>query len=333
MKPSASPRSPRSCRATTRRRCQRRRASGIPRAAGARRVRETRDVGAASTRSAACWRDDVVSPINVPPHDNSAMDGYRLRRRAAARRRADCACTSSAPRSPGKAWQGSVGAGPVREDHDRRDHAGRPRHRRAAGVHARVDGDRIAIPAGVAAARRQPPPRRRRPDAGPARAAARANASARPACGLLASLGIAAGRRCCAACASRTSPPATRSSAWASRSREGAVYDSNRYTRARRCCTRLGVRGGRPRRGARRPGAAGSGASAMPRPRRRRHHHQRRRQRRRGRLHQGDDEAARRRRVLEASRCGRAGRWRSAASARTARESPSCSACPAIRSR
>jgi hypothetical protein len=72
--------------------------------------------------------------------------------------------------------------------------------------------------------------------------------------------------------------------------REGAVYDSNRYT-VFGLLTRLGVRGDRPGRGARRARAAGGGlhpGSAAGR----RHHHQRRRERGRGGLHQDHDEAA-----------------------------------------
>jgi molybdopterin molybdotransferase len=53
---------------------------------------------------------DVLSPLNVPPHDNSAMDGYAL---AGSALRDDtpltlrCVGTAFA----GKAWQGQVGAG------------------------------------------------------------------------------------------------------------------------------------------------------------------------------------------------------------------------------
>jgi molybdopterin molybdotransferase len=94
--------------------------------------------------------------------------------------------------------------------------------------------------------------------------------------------------------------------------REGAVYDSNRYTvhgllRRLGCeVIDLGVVRDEP----------ALLEAGLPRAARgRRHHHQRRRQRRRGRLHQGHDEEAGRRGLLEASPCGRAGRWPWGASA------------------
>ena len=69
--------------------------------------------------------NDLVSPISVPPHDNSAMDGYafdgaqlqgtaELRLRGGGNR----TCRTGLARS-GRRWRG-------RQDHDRRRHAGGP---------------------------------------------------------------------------------------------------------------------------------------------------------------------------------------------------------------
>ena len=80
--------------------------------------------------------DDVVSPIDVPAHDNSAMDGYALRG-------SDLADGADArSRVVGTGFAGQPvrrrGAGRrVRAHHDRRGDAGRARHRRAAGVRTR----------------------------------------------------------------------------------------------------------------------------------------------------------------------------------------------------
>jgi molybdopterin molybdotransferase len=53
---------------------------------------------------------DVVSPISVPPHDNSAMDGYALRSADLLNDR-PCPLTVVGTAFAGAAWQGTVGAG------------------------------------------------------------------------------------------------------------------------------------------------------------------------------------------------------------------------------
>ncbi len=53
---------------------------------------------------------DVVSPISVPPHDNSAMDGYALRGSALNTDRPTPLKVVGTALA-GKAWQGTVGAG------------------------------------------------------------------------------------------------------------------------------------------------------------------------------------------------------------------------------
>ena len=105
--------------------------------------------------------------------------------------------------------------------------------------------------------------------------------------------------------------------------REGAVYDSNRYT-VFGLLTRLGcevIDLGVVRDEPALLEAAFTGAAA----RGRRHHHQRRRQRRRGRLHQGHDEEAGRRGVLEDRDASGPADGRG-----THRQRPSCSGCRAI---
>jgi molybdopterin molybdotransferase len=52
-------------------------------------------------RSGRVLARDIVSPIDVPAHDNSAMDGYALRG-SDLLRRADTRSTSPAPASRGQ---------------------------------------------------------------------------------------------------------------------------------------------------------------------------------------------------------------------------------------
>jgi len=53
---------------------------------------------------------DVISPVSVPPHDNSAMDGYALDG-SQLRAGAPLTLTAIGTALAGKAWQGSVGPG------------------------------------------------------------------------------------------------------------------------------------------------------------------------------------------------------------------------------
>jgi molybdopterin molybdotransferase len=126
----------------------------------------------------------------------------------------------------GKAWQGRWRR-PVREDHDRRHHAGGPRHRGAAGVHEDAADGRVEIPAGLLQAgdnRRCKGEDLMRGPAGLAR-----RRTPRPAaCGLVASLGIA--RSKCSGAEGRLFLHRRRDPEPGRAPREGAVYDSNRYT-------------------------------------------------------------------------------------------------------
>jgi molybdopterin molybdotransferase len=178
---------------------------------------------------------DVVSPISVPPHDNSAMDGYAF----------DGAQLGDAPLQlevvgtalAGSGWQGQVGPGQCLKIMTGAilpaglDTVVPQEFTRAAGE------GRIEIPAGVL--QRGDNRRLAGEDLMAGRAALRAGERLGPAaCGLLASLGlptVRVARRVRVAYFSTGNeilslgePP-----------REGAVYDSNRYT-VRGLLARLG---------------------------------------------------------------------------------------------
>jgi molybdopterin molybdotransferase len=72
-------------------------------------VTDVEDVGLFAALDRVLARD-VVSPISVPPHDNSAMDGYAF---AAAQMKDDGPLTLAVAGTAlaGKAWQGAVGPG------------------------------------------------------------------------------------------------------------------------------------------------------------------------------------------------------------------------------
>jgi molybdopterin biosynthesis enzyme len=123
--------------------------------------------------------EDVVSPFDVPPHDNSAMDGYAFDGRQLTPDAAPELQVADGTALAGKAWQGSVQAG---ECVKIMTGAIMP-----AGLDTVVPQELVSAPRRVhqhsarpAACRRQPPPARRRPGAGPARAAQRRNPHAGP---------------------------------------------------------------------------------------------------------------------------------------------------------
>ena len=180
--------------------------------------------------------EDVISPINVPPHDNSAMDGYALNGRqlkAGASQRLRVAGTAFA----GKAWSSEVGNGdcvkimtgaimPVGLDTV------------VPLEFVRVDGEHIELPPGVVSAgdnrrllgedlKAGEPALRKGQTLGPA------------ALGLIASVGLATVRvfrRVRVAYFSTGDEILSLGEA----PREGAVYDSNRYT-VFGLLTRMGV--------------------------------------------------------------------------------------------
>jgi len=169
---------------------------------------------------------DVVSPISVPPHDNSAMDGYALRGSELSNHQASTFKVIGTALA-GKAWQGLVQSGecvrimtgaimpqgldtvvPQELVETTPDHITIPPHLLQAGDNRRLLGEdlmagQVALPAGTRL--------------GPA------------ACGLLASLGLSSvqvWRRPKVAYFSTGDEILSLGEA----PREGAVYDSNRYT-------------------------------------------------------------------------------------------------------
>ena len=246
---------------------------------------------------------DIVSTIDVPAHDNSAMDGYALRGSDLAAG-ADTLLVDRRHRLRRPGLRRHRACRPLRAHHDRRRDAGRARHRRAAGVPtqaAKVEAARCASPprwrshrpAGVG-----PGDNRRLAGEDLARgsAALRAGRVLRPAdLGLLASLGqaeVPVFRRLRVAFFSTGDELRSIGEPLDA----GCVYDSNRYTLwgmlQRLGCEvlDLGVVRDEP----------GGIACCLQRGRSQRRcgDHLGRRQRRRGRPHQADHGRARRRAVL-----------------------------------
>ena len=169
---------------------------------------------------------DVVSPISVPPHDNSAMDGYALRGAELLRDR-PTPLTVVGTAFAGAAWQGQVNAGEcVRIMTGAIMPTGLDTV--APQELVKVDGDTLQIPHGLL----QAGDNRRLlgEDLMAGQAALRAGKRLGPAaCGLLASLGLPTvnvWRRPKVAYFSTGDEILSLGEA----PREGAVYDSNRYT-------------------------------------------------------------------------------------------------------
>ena len=169
---------------------------------------------------------DLISPISVPPHDNSAMDGYAFDG-AALQAGAPLVLRVVGTALAGKAWQGTVGAG---ECVKIMTGAIMP-----AGLDTvvpqeftRIEGERITVPAGVV--QRGDNRRLLGEDLMAGRAALHRGTRLGPAaCGLLASLGqrsVSVVRRPRVAYFSTGDEILSLGEA----PREGAVYDSNRYT-------------------------------------------------------------------------------------------------------
>jgi molybdopterin molybdotransferase len=170
---------------------------------------------------------DIVSPISVPPHDNSAMDGYAFDGSQLTEGQAlslEVVGTALA----GKAWQGDVGRGQcVKIMTGAVMPAGLDTVVPQEFTQSPADG-RIAIPAGIL----QPGDNRRLKgeDLRQGEPALRSSARLDPAaCGLIASLGLATVpvlRRLRVAYFSTGDEILSLGESH----REGAVYDSNRYT-------------------------------------------------------------------------------------------------------
>lgn len=179
--------------------------------------------------------EDVVSPISVPPHDNSAMDGFAFD--GAALGSSPLALRNQGTAFAGKAWAGRVGAG---ECVKIMTGAIMP-----AGLDTvvpvefvKVEGDTVTVPAGVV----KPGDNRRfaGEDLMAGQPALRRGQTVGPAAlGLIASLGlptVRVVRRARVAYFSTGDEILSLGEA----PREGAVYDSNRYT-VFGLLTRLGV--------------------------------------------------------------------------------------------
>jgi len=178
---------------------------------------------------------DLVSPIDVPAHDNSAMDGYAVR---GAELRADAVTTL---RVVGTAWAGTAHPTPVGPGEAVRIMTGAVMPEGCDTVVLQevvtVDGDQVAIPPGQETGQNR---RRRGEDLRAGQPALQAQRVIRPAdLGLIASLGIAE------VPVQRRLRVAFFSTGDELRSigqplDEGCVYDSNRYTLFG-MLTRLGV--------------------------------------------------------------------------------------------
>jgi molybdopterin molybdotransferase len=189
-------------------------------------VAEVEDVGifAALDRVLA---EDVVSPISVPPHDNSAMDGYAF---AGSQLNDDRALTLEVIGTAlaGKAWQGTVGSGQcVKIMTGAIMPAGLDTVAPQEVVQLAADG-RVSIPPKLLRAGDNR--RLKGEDLQQGRAALHAGTRLGPAaCGLLASLGlpsVSVKRRLRVAYFSTGDEILSLGEP----AREGAVYDSNRYT-------------------------------------------------------------------------------------------------------
>lgn len=179
--------------------------------------------------------EDVVSPISVPPHDNSAMDGFALR--GSELGTGPLTLRNRGTAFAGKAWAGAIGPGECLKI---MTGAIMP-----AGLDTvvpiefvKVDGDTVTVPPGVV----KPGDNRRfcGEDLMAGQPALRRGQALGPAAlGLIASLGLATVRvvrRARVAYFSTGDEILSLGEA----PREGAVYDSNRYT-VFGLLTRLGV--------------------------------------------------------------------------------------------
>ncbi|MDP3289577.1 MAG: molybdopterin molybdotransferase MoeA [Methyloversatilis sp.] len=168
---------------------------------------------------------DVISPVSVPPHDNSAMDGYAVRH-ADLSADADTRLTIVGQAFAGHGWSGEVAAGQTV-----RIMTGAVMPAGADTIviqeTARLDGDAVIVPPGQKAGQHR---RRAGEDLRAGEPALRAGRLLRPAdVGLAASLGIpelSVHRRVRVGVLSTGDEVMSIGEA----PREGGIYDSNRYT-------------------------------------------------------------------------------------------------------
>ena len=219
--------------------------------------RRNRDGAACAPRAAACWPRDVIAPLDLPPFDNSAVDGYAVRHARSRRRGRDAA----RDRRPGDRRQ--RGAQPLGAGEATRIFTGAPMPAGADTVFMQEDvqaeGGTVIVPAGL----------KRGANRRLAGEDVRKGAIVLPAgrrlaaqdVALAAAVGLTQRSTCAGACASRCSRPATRSSSPARRGRAAALYDANRYL-LRRHARSARRRGHRPRHPRGRSGSAGEGDRA-----------------------------------------------------------------------
>lgn len=168
---------------------------------------------------------DVISPVSVPPHDNSAMDGYAVRH-ADLSADADTRLTVVGTAYAGHAWDGEVGPGQAVRI---MTGAVMPRGADTVAIQetAKVDGDCVLVPSGQKAGQNR---RRAGEDLKAGEAALRAGRLLRPSdIGLAASLGVpelTVVRRVRVGVLSTGDEVMSIGDA----PREGGIYDSNRYT-------------------------------------------------------------------------------------------------------
>ena len=168
---------------------------------------------------------DVISPVSVPPHDNSAMDGYAVRH-ADLSADAETRLTVVGTAYAGHAWDGEVGPGQAVRI---MTGAVMPRGADTVAIQetAKVDGDNVIVPPGQKAGQNR---RRAGEDLKAGEAALRAGRLLRPSdIGLAASLGVpelTVVRRVRVGVLSTGDEVMSIGDA----PREGGIYDSNRYT-------------------------------------------------------------------------------------------------------
>ena len=186
-----------------------------------RRPRPLRSMARAAACSPATWS----RRIDLPPFDNSAVDGYAVRH-------ADLDAEEETRLAiVDRVTAGQRAARALRRGEAIRIFTGAPMPAGADTVFmqedVRAEGGTVIVPPGLEA-RRQPAARRRGRARGSGRAAGGPPACAPQHVALAAALGLT-DLRCAGACASRCSRPATRSSSRARARPAAALFDANRY--------------------------------------------------------------------------------------------------------
>ena len=113
-------------------------------------VAEIENVGARCARAAACLRADVAAPIDLPPFDNSAVDGYAVRHADLERRQPKRGSTVVDRVTAGRsARRASARAGHGDPHFHRRADAGKAPTPSSCRRMCRVEGDACIVPPGL----------------------------------------------------------------------------------------------------------------------------------------------------------------------------------------